>query len=60
LNLNKRLNLNVLESEYFLLPQDVLPTMDYLIKSKFGMGTLDDIDHCKNHCIRSIMDLLQD
>ncbi len=52
LNLNKRLNLDVPESEYFLLPQDVLAAVDYLIKTKFGTGTLDDIDHLKNRHIR--------
>jgi DNA-directed RNA polymerase subunit beta len=56
LNLNKRLDTNVFESEYFLLPQDVLAAMDYLMKTKFGIGMLDDIDHFKNRCIRSIMD----
>jgi DNA-directed RNA polymerase subunit beta len=45
LNLNKKLNLSVPENEYFLLPQDILAAIDYLIKIKFGIGTLDDIDH---------------
>nr|AND47529.1 beta subunit of RNA polymerase [Sphagnum lenense] len=60
LNLNKRLDLDVPESEYFLLPQDVLAAVDYLIKTKFGTGTLDDIDHLKNRRIRSVADLLRD
>nr|AND48512.1 beta subunit of RNA polymerase [Flatbergium sericeum] len=60
LNLNKRLNLDVPESEYFLLPQDVLAAVDYLLKTKFGTGTLDDIDHLKNRRIRSVADLLRD
>jgi DNA-directed RNA polymerase subunit beta len=58
--LNKKLNLNVPENEYFLLPQDILAAIDYLIKIKFGIGTLDDIDHLKNRRIRSVADLLQD
>ncbi|CAA2960507.1 RNA polymerase beta subunit (chloroplast), partial [Olea europaea subsp. europaea] len=33
---------------------------DHLIELKFGMGTLDDINHLKNKRIRSIEDLLQD
>jgi DNA-directed RNA polymerase subunit beta len=60
LNLNKRLDLDVPKSAYFLLPQDVLAAVDYLIKTKFGTGTLDDIDHLKNHRIRFVADLLRD
>jgi DNA-directed RNA polymerase subunit beta len=41
------------------LPQDVLAAVDYLIGVKFGMGTLDDIDHLRNRRIRSVADLLQ-
>ncbi|KAG6540454.1 hypothetical protein Mapa_018138 [Marchantia paleacea] len=60
LNLNKKLNLNVPESEIFLLPQDILAAVDYLIKLKFGIGTIDDIDHLKNRRVCSVADLLQD
>lgn len=59
-NLNKKLNLNVPENEIFLLPQDILAAVDYLIKLKFGIGTIDDIDHLKNRRICSVADLLQD
>jgi DNA-directed RNA polymerase subunit beta len=41
------------------LPQDVLDAVDYLIGVKFGMGTLDDIDHLRNRCSRYVADLLQ-
>jgi DNA-directed RNA polymerase subunit beta len=58
-NLNQKLNLDIPENEIFSLPQDVLAAMDYLIGVKFGMGTLDDIDHLRNRCIRSVEDLLQ-
>ncbi|MBA0876494.1 hypothetical protein Goshw_020714 [Gossypium schwendimanii] len=27
---------------------------------KFGMGTLDNMNHLKNKCIHSVADLLQD
>jgi DNA-directed RNA polymerase subunit beta len=60
LNINKKLSLDIPENEYFLLPQDILAAIDYLIKIKFGIGTLDDIDHLKNRRIRSVADLLQD
>lgn len=43
----------------FSLPQDVLATVDYLIGVKFGVGTVDDIDHLRNRCILSVADLLQ-
>lgn len=58
-NLNQKLNLDIPENEIFLLPQDVLAAVDYLIGVKFGMGTLDDIDHLRNRRIRSVADLLQ-
>nr|QWW93087.1 RNA polymerase beta subunit [Fossombronia mylioides] len=60
LNLNKKLNINVPETEIFLLPQDILAAVDYLIKLKFGIGTIDDIDHLKNRRVCSVADLLQD
>jgi hypothetical protein len=36
--MNKRLYLYLPENEYFLLPQDILVVVDYLIKTNFGMG----------------------
>lgn len=60
LNLNEKLNLDVPENETFLLPQDILTAVDYLIKLKFGVGKLDDIDHLKNRRVCSVADLLQD
>jgi DNA-directed RNA polymerase subunit beta len=53
------LNLDIPENEIFSLPQDVLAAVDYLIGVKFGMGTLDDIDHLRNRRIHSVEDLLQ-
>ncbi|KAH7302643.1 hypothetical protein KP509_23G081200 [Ceratopteris richardii] len=46
--LNFRLGLDVPETEYFLLPQDILAAADYLVEISYGRGTLDDIDHLKN------------
>nr|QWW92091.1 RNA polymerase beta subunit [Spruceanthus planifolius] len=60
LNLNKKFDLNIPENETFLLPQDILAAVNYLIKSQFGMGKLDDIDHLKNKRVCSVADLLQD
>nr|YP_010294489.1 RNA polymerase beta subunit [Xyris indica]ULQ68310.1 RNA polymerase beta subunit [Xyris indica]ULQ68390.1 RNA polymerase beta subunit [Xyris indica]ULQ68627.1 RNA polymerase beta subunit [Xyris indica] len=59
-NINQRLNLNTPQNNTFLLPRDVLAAADHLIGMKFGMGTLDDMNHLKNKRIRSVGDLLQD
>ncbi|CAF2075060.1 unnamed protein product [Brassica oleracea var. botrytis] len=47
-------------NDIFLLPRDILAAADHLIGMKFGMGTLDDMNHLKNKRIRSVADLLQD
>nr|UDZ61129.1 RNA polymerase beta subunit [Helanthium bolivianum]UDZ61130.1 RNA polymerase beta subunit [Helanthium tenellum] len=59
-NINRRLNLDIPQNNPFLLPRDVLAATDHLIGMKFGMGTLDDMNHLKNKRIRSVADLLQD
>uniref|UniRef100_A0A3N7HMX9 DNA-directed RNA polymerase n=1 Tax=Populus trichocarpa TaxID=3694 RepID=A0A3N7HMX9_POPTR len=60
LNMNQRLNLDIPHNNTFLLPRDILAAADHLIGMKFGMGTLDDMNHLKNKRIRSVADLLQD
>nr|UIS24076.1 RNA polymerase beta subunit [Myosurus minimus] len=59
-NMNHRLNLDIPQNITFLLPRDILAAADHLIRMKFGMGTLDDMNHLKNKRIRSVADLLQD
>nr|YP_010477533.1 RNA polymerase beta subunit [Polystachya adansoniae]UVI17909.1 RNA polymerase beta subunit [Polystachya adansoniae] len=59
-NMNRRLNLDIPQNNTFLLPRDLLAAVDHLIGMKFGMGTLDDMNHLKNKRIRSVADLLQD
>nr|QCP70923.1 RNA polymerase beta subunit [Plantago ovata]QWL17372.1 RNA polymerase beta subunit [Plantago ovata] len=59
-NMNRRLNLDIPQNNTFLLPRDILAAADHLIGLKFGMGTLDDMNHLKNKRIRSVADLLQD
>ncbi|RHN77840.1 DNA-directed RNA polymerase subunit beta [Medicago truncatula] len=54
-----KLNIDTPENNTFLLPRDILTVADHLIGMKFGMGTLDDMNHLKNKCIRSVADLLQ-
>lgn len=59
-NMNRRLNLHIPNNYLFLLPRDILAVADHLIGMKFGMGTLDDMNHLKNKRIRSVANLLQD
>nr|YP_010924238.1 RNA polymerase beta subunit [Wunderlichia mirabilis]WKB10997.1 RNA polymerase beta subunit [Wunderlichia mirabilis] len=59
-NMNRRLNLDIPQNNTFLLPRDILAAADRLIGIKFGMGTLDDMNHLKNKRIRSVADLLQE
>nr|YP_009861979.1 RNA polymerase beta subunit [Viscum liquidambaricola]QKV09804.1 RNA polymerase beta subunit [Viscum liquidambaricola] len=59
-NMNRRLNLHIPNNYLFLLPRDILAAADHLIGMKFGMGTLDDMNHLKNKRIRSVANLLQD
>jgi len=58
--MNRRLNLDLPENNTFLLPRDILIVADHLIGMKFGMGTLDDMNHLKNKHIHSVAELLQD
>nr|UKO32254.1 RNA polymerase beta subunit [Evolvulus alsinoides] len=59
-NMNRRLDLDIPQNNIFLLPRDILAATDHLIGLKFGMGTLDDMNHLQNKRIRSVADLLQD
>nr|UXP85909.1 RNA polymerase beta subunit [Lonicera caerulea var. edulis] len=59
-NMNRRLNLDIPQNNTFLVPRDILAAADHLIGMKFGMGTLDDMNHLKNKRIRSVADLLQE
>nr|UTM97803.1 RNA polymerase beta subunit [Sonerila nervulosa] len=59
-NMNRRLNLDIPQNNTFLVPRDILAAADHLIGMKFGMGTLDDMNHLKNKRIRSVAALLQD
>ncbi|CAN6454001.1 unnamed protein product [Victoria cruziana] len=54
------LNLDIPQNNTFLLPRDVLAAANHLIGMKFGMGTLNNMNHFKNKRIHSVADLLQD
>nr|YP_002519950.1 RNA polymerase beta chain [Ephedra equisetina]YP_010048916.1 RNA polymerase beta subunit [Ephedra monosperma]YP_010451837.1 RNA polymerase beta subunit [Ephedra alata]YP_010452105.1 RNA polymerase beta subunit [Ephedra antisyphilitica]YP_010452440.1 RNA polymerase beta subunit [Ephedra coryi]YP_010452574.1 RNA polymerase beta subunit [Ephedra fedtschenkoae]YP_010452707.1 RNA polymerase beta subunit [Ephedra fragilis]YP_010452908.1 RNA polymerase beta subunit [Ephedra gerardiana]YP_010452 len=58
-NLNQKLNLDIPDNEIFLLPQDVLAIVDYLIKVSYGLGTIDNIDHLQNRHFCSVSDFLK-
>ncbi|KAL7587274.1 hypothetical protein Lser_V15G35696 [Lactuca serriola] len=58
--MNRRLNLNIPQNNTFLLPRDILAAANRLIRIKFGMGTLDDMNHLQNKRICSVADLLQE
>jgi len=57
--LNKKLNLNIHESQRTLTVQDIVASIEYLINLTYDEGTLDDIDHLGNRRIRSVGELLQ-
>ncbi|CAI8591190.1 unnamed protein product [Vicia faba] len=58
--MNRRLNIDIPENNTFLLLRDILTAADHLIGMKFGMGTVDNMNHLKTKHIRSVADLLQD
>ncbi|KAB2039986.1 hypothetical protein ES319_D02G048400v1, partial [Gossypium barbadense] len=47
-NMDQKLNLNIPQNNTFFLLQDILAATNRLIGMKFGMGTLDDMNHLKN------------
>ncbi|KAL3537951.1 hypothetical protein ACH5RR_001317 [Cinchona calisaya] len=57
--MNRKLNLDISQNNTFLLPRDISAATDRLIGLKFGMGTLDNMNHLKNKHIRFVADLLQ-
>jgi DNA-directed RNA polymerase subunit beta len=59
LNINKKLKLDIPEEERFLLPQDLIAAVNYLIEIGFKIGSLDDIDHLKNRRVHLVADMLQ-
>ncbi|ELR97861.1 DNA-directed RNA polymerase subunit beta [Gloeocapsa sp. PCC 73106] len=57
--LNKKLRLNVPDTERVLTRTDILAVIDYLINLEFDTGSIDDIDHLGNRRVRSVGELLQ-
>ncbi len=57
--LNKKLGLNLPETQRTLTVQDIVASIEYLINLTFDEGNVDDIDHLGNRRIRSVGELLQ-
>lgn len=57
--LNKKLGLNVPETQRTLAIQDLVASIEYLINLTYDEGSCDDIDHLGNRRIRSVGELLQ-
>ena len=58
MKMNHKLGLNVPNYVTVLTAQDVIATVEYLIKVKNGIGHIDDRDHLGNRRIRAIGELL--
>jgi len=58
MKMNHKLGLNVSEDITVLTHQDIIRTIQYLIKVKNGQGRIDDRDHLGNRRIRAIGELL--
>ncbi len=57
--LNKKLGLNLPETQRTITIQDIVAGIEYLVNLTYDEGTLDDIDHLGNRRIRSVGELLQ-
>lgn len=57
--LNKKLGLNLPETQRTVTVQDIVASIEYLINLTFDEGSCDDIDHLGNRRIRSVGELLQ-
>jgi DNA-directed RNA polymerase beta subunit len=58
MKMNHKLGTNVPEYVTVLTPEDIINTVQYLIKVKNGQGHIDDRDHLGNKRIRAIGELL--
>ncbi len=57
--LNKKLGLNLPETQRTITVQDLVASIEYLINLTYDEGSVDDIDHLGNRRIRSVGELLQ-
>ncbi len=59
LKLNERLGLDLPLEQRTLTKEDILRTIEYLLKLKNGDGDIDDIDHLGNRRVRAVGELLE-
>lgn len=57
--LNRKLGLNLPETQRTLTVQDIVASIEYLVNLTYDEGVVDDIDHLGNRRIRSVGELLQ-
>ena len=59
IRINKTLQTNIHSKIFTLTANDLLLAIDYLLKIKYGIKTVDDIDHLKNKRIKCSGELIQ-
>ena len=56
--INRKLGLEITQDVKTLTKEDVVATLQYLVKLRGGEGVLDDIDHLGNRRVRAVGELL--
>ncbi len=56
--INRKLGLEIPQETKTLTQEDVVATLQYLVKLRSGEGVLDDIDHLGNRRVRAVGELL--
>ncbi|MFO7973311.1 MAG: DNA-directed RNA polymerase subunit beta [Candidatus Hydrogenedentota bacterium] len=56
--INRKLGLDISQDTKTLSQEDVVATLQYLVKLRSGEGVLDDIDHLGNRRVRAVGELL--
>ncbi len=56
--INRKLGLSIPQETKTLTTEDVVATLQYLVKLRGGEGVLDDIDHLGNRRVRAVGELL--
>jgi DNA-directed RNA polymerase subunit beta len=59
LKLNYKLNLDVPLDVHVITKEDVMETVNYLLRLKCGKGEVDDIDHLGNRRVRTVGELIE-
>ena len=59
MRLNKKLGLSISEKQLTLTRHDIFFALNYLINLKYGITSVDDIDHLKNRRVKASGELIQ-